>query len=79
MKIEISEKKKLGKKIKLLRIDKDLTQEEMAHNIGAYRYQVSQWENGLQIIPTKYLFEICQKFDINLDYFDIYKKPQGGI
>jgi transcriptional regulator with XRE-family HTH domain len=72
--MEEKEMKHLGKKIKMFRTEKEMTQEEMAKRLGAFRYQLSSWEKGKKLIPTKYLLKICKEFQINLEYFDIYQE-----
>lgn len=43
--------KKLGKKIKLARVEKDMTQEDLAKAIQAMQKSISSYETG-QAIPT---------------------------
>ena len=63
--------KKLGLKIKLLRIERRLTQAEFAEKIGAEQYQISKWEKGELVISTPYLFRIHEKFGVSLGLFNL--------
>jgi len=52
--------KKLGKKIKLARIEHDLNQTELAHKIGAKQKSISRYENGLSMPSVKTLVKIAK-------------------
>lgn len=70
--LEQKELKALGTRLRVLRAERDLTQEDIAKRINAFRYQVSHWENGISLIPSVYLFRISKALGISLRYFDIY-------
>ncbi len=59
--------KKLGKKIKLARIEHDMTQGDLADAIGALQKSISRYETGASI-PTLETLEKIAK---------ILKKPFG--
>jgi DNA-binding XRE family transcriptional regulator len=59
--------KKLGKKIKLARIEHDLNQTELAHKIGAKQKSISRYENGLSMPSIETLVKIAK----------VLKKPAG--
>lgn len=61
------DQKKLGKKIKLARVEMDLTQEQLAEKIGVQQRGISRYEAGLSS-PT---VEILEKLSKTL------KKPIG--
>lgn len=61
----------IGKKIKRLRQNLGLTQEEFSEKLGASRHYVSTWELGKRTISTLYLFEIHMTFHVSLSYFNI--------
>lgn len=55
----------LGKKIKELRKDKGLSQEEFAFQINVSRQTVYFWETGKVIPDSQKILTICQKFSID--------------
>lgn len=61
---------KLGNRLQHFRIDRRLTQDELAKSLGITQRSVSEWENGRACIPTRYLVKICQIYKIKLSYFD---------
>ena len=63
--------KAIGKKIKRLRQNLDLTQDEFAEKIGASRHYISTWECGKRTISTPLLFEIHMVFHVSLSYFNV--------
>jgi transcriptional regulator with XRE-family HTH domain len=65
-------KKRLGRKIKIFRAQKNLSQEKLSQILGVCRYQISLWEKGKQFVSTKHLLKICETFNENLGFFDIY-------
>lgn len=61
------DKKKLGKKIKLARVELDLNQTEFAEKIGAKQKSISRYENGLSMPSIETLVKISK----------VLKKPAG--
>lgn len=59
--------KKLGKKIKVARVELDLNQSELAEKIGAKQKSISRYENGLSIPSIETLMKISK----------VLKKPAG--
>lgn len=59
--------KKLGKKIKLARIELDLTQTELAEKIKTKQKSISRYETGASLPSIKTLVKIAK----------ILKKPAG--
>lgn len=53
-------KKKLGKKIKLLRIELDLNQTDLAERIDAKQKSISRYENGLSVPSVETLVKIAK-------------------
>lgn len=53
-------KKELGKKIKVIRKQKNLTQEKLAKLLNTTHFAISAYENGVTLIPTIFLLEICK-------------------
>lgn len=58
---------KIGKLIKSIRIDNNLTQKEFAEKFGVTYQAVSKWENGKNIPDISILKHICDEYDINID------------
>jgi len=59
--------KKLGKKIKIARIELDLNQTDLAKKIGAKQKSISRYENGLSMPSIETLMKIAR----------VFKKPSG--
>lgn len=60
---------KIGKFISQLRLENNMTQEELASKLGVSNRSVSRWENGKNM-PDLSLFEpICELFDITVEEF----------
>lgn len=59
--------KKLGKKIKIARIELDLTQTQLADKIGAKQKSISRYETGTSVPSIRTLVKIAK----------ILKKPAG--
>ncbi|MFA5015363.1 MAG: helix-turn-helix transcriptional regulator [Actinomycetota bacterium] len=61
------DKKKLGKKIKLARIELDFTQSDLAEKINAKQKSISRYENGISLPSLETLVNIAK----------VFKKPTG--
>ena len=61
------DRKKLGKKIKLARIEKDLTQAQLAKKIKAKQKSISRYETGISSPSLETLVKIAK----------VLKKPAG--
>lgn len=59
--------KKLGKKIKLARVEMDLNQTQLAHKIDAKQKSISRYETGTSAPSIKTLMKIAK----------VLKKPAG--
>jgi len=59
--------KKLGKKIKLARIEADLNQTQLANKIGAKQKSISRYETGISSPSIATLMKIAK----------VLKKPAG--
>lgn len=57
----------LGPRIARLRIDRDLSQEALAHELGISRQAVSRWECGETLPDTENLIALAELFGISLD------------
>ena len=61
--------KKLGKKIKLARVELDLNQSELATKIGAKQKSISRYENGLSMPSIDTLMKIAKALKKKAGYF----------
>lgn len=55
-------------KLKDIREDNDINQEQMAKILDVPRSTYSMWELGISIIPLKHLCDFADYFDVSLDY-----------
>jgi len=62
-------KKKLGKKIKLARIELDMTQADLAAAIKAKQKSISRYETGLSLPSLETLEKIAKKLKKPFGYF----------
>lgn len=58
----------LGKRLKKLRTDKKLTQEELGKKINVTKVSISGYENGNRSPDTETLQRIADIFDVSTDY-----------
>jgi len=56
------------KRLKDIREDNDLNQDDMANILGVKRSRYSLWELGINIIPLNYLSNFADYFSVSLDY-----------
>lgn len=69
----------IGKKIKDLRQENNLTQEELANDLGVSFQAVSRWENGMSYPDIEILPILANMFDISVDDLlevDVHKKEK---
>lgn len=57
----------LGQKIKLLRLEKGLSQPQLAHLIGVSKAIISMWENNINEPKATYIVRLCDVFEISSD------------
>ncbi len=63
--------KKLGKKIKVARVEAELTQGELAEKIEAKQKSISRYENGLALPSLETLEKIVKKLKMKFgDFLD---------
>lgn len=58
---------KIGKFIKSIRIENNLTQNEFAQKFNVTYQAVSKWENGKNIPDISILKQICDEYNVNID------------
>ena len=61
--------KKLGKKIKIARIELDMNQTDLADKIGAKQKSISRYENGLSMPSIETLMKISRVLKKSASYF----------
>ena len=57
---------KIGTFLKLLRKEKNLTQEQLAEQLGVSNRTVSRWENGNNMPDISLLSEIAEFYDVSI-------------
>lgn len=57
-----------GKRLRKLRVDRSLTQDELAIQVDASRQAVSNWENGVDFPNPDRLINMRDFFHVSLDY-----------
>lgn len=60
---------KIGRNIKKLRLDNDLSQEELAAEVKISRDHLSNIENGKYPINIKTLYKLSVFFNVDMKYF----------
>ena len=63
------EKEEIGKKIRILRKTRGLTQEQLAEKVNVKRATISNYEIGRRSPHIKELEDISNALGVNLDYF----------
>ncbi len=61
--------KKLGKKIKLARVELDMTQADLAEATGIMQKSISRYENGLSLPSLETLEKMAKKLKRPFGYF----------
>ncbi len=56
------------RRIRDLREDHDLTQRDLANELGLTQPQYWRYENGFRDIPTQMLLKLAEKYDVTTDY-----------
>lgn len=55
-------------KVRDLREDNDLSQEDVAKLLGEHTTTYRRWETGETEIPVHILIELCKHYKVTLDY-----------
>lgn len=58
----------LAHRIKELRKEKKLQQEDVAAHLGISRFSVSNWENEKALPPVEMIIKMCQLYSVTSDY-----------
>ena len=64
----------IGSKLKTLRKQKKITQQELADKLSITRATISNWEIGRRKPNLHELATICDFYGISLDYFGVVRK-----
>lgn len=56
------------KRLKEIRKEKKLKQQDIANMLGVERSTYTGWENGKNTIPLKHLIKICNYYKCSVDY-----------
>lgn len=59
---------RIGNKIKYLRNDKQLTQNQLANILNVTQDSISLWERGKRIPDTQYIYFLAKFFNVSSDY-----------
>ena len=60
--------KLLAKRIKRIRRENDLTQDELAKILNITRSSISKYENGINLALTSYIIGFCKYFHVSSDF-----------
>ena len=63
-----TDKNKMGIKLKELRLELGLTQQQLANNCGISQTTYSGYEIGHYLINTITIYTICKKYNISMDW-----------
>lgn len=58
----------LGKRIKELRTEKNISQLTLAKQIGVSQKAIDYWERGVNEPKACYIVALCNYFDVSADY-----------
>ena len=58
----------LGIKLKELRLDRNISQRELAKNIGFGQAAIARWEKNLQLPNFDAILKIAKYFNVSTDY-----------
>ena len=65
------------KRLKDLRNDKDMTQEQIAKLLGTAREQYNKYERGIQEIPFHHVITLAKFYEVTIDYIaEISNNPK---
>lgn len=57
----------LSENLKKIRKDNNLSQEQLAEELGVSRQAISKWESGVAYPEMEKIIQLCNKFDLNID------------
>lgn len=56
------------KRIRDLRVDHDLTQQQIANRLCCQREVYRRYETGVREIPVSYVIQLARFYDVSVDY-----------
>lgn len=56
------------KRIRDLRVDHDLTQQQIANRLCCQREVYRRYETGIREIPVSYVIQLARFYDVSVDY-----------
>ena len=66
------------RRLRDLREDHDLSQQQIAEILGIQQTVYSRYERGFQTIPLQHLVTLAKYYDVSADYLlDLTDKPKG--
>lgn len=60
--------KEVGKRIKEIRTEHSLSQQQFGDLLSVSQDTISLWENGKAVPTAEFLIAIAQNFDVTVDY-----------
>jgi transcriptional regulator with XRE-family HTH domain len=69
----------LGKRIKLLRKNRDMKQQDLADALSVSRGQISNLESGRRGLSLPQLEKLCSLFRVDMEYFGISPTAEESI
>ena len=67
-KVDMLDKKQIGKNIKIIRQDNKLTLRSLAKELNTTSSTISAYETGKTLILTAFAYQIARKYNISLDW-----------
>ena len=58
-----------------LRVDHDLTQQQVADILGCQREVYRRYEKGTRTIPVEFLIQLAEYYNVSIDYL-VGRNPQ---
>ncbi len=58
----------IGERLRKIRKDNNITQEELANILNTTHSTISAYESGKTTILTAFAYEICKRYNISMDY-----------
>ena len=58
----------IGERLRKIRKDKNITQEELANILNTTHSTISAYASGKTTILTAFAYEICKRYNISMDY-----------